>query len=118
MILAKPQVQNFDSLNLVQLLDEVVFLMEPEAFRQGVKLEKSYQSLFIPIIGEKYQLKQVFINLIKNAVEALNTRQNGEVAISCEQLKNESVVTVSDNGYGLPKEILDKIGEPFYTTKE
>jgi PAS domain S-box-containing protein len=118
MILAKPQVQNFVRLNIVQLLDEVVFLMEPEAFRQGVKIAKGYESLFEPIYGEKYQLKQVFINLIKNSMDALSGWPNGEISITCKQLDDKTVVTISDNGCGIPKEILDKIGEPFYTTKE
>ncbi|MDP4103433.1 MAG: ATP-binding protein [Bacillota bacterium] len=118
MILAKPQVHNFVRLNIVQLLDEVVFLMEPEAFRQGVKIAKHYESPFMPIFGEKYQLKQVFINLIKNAMDALNRGPNGEISIKCKQSGNETIVSVSDNGCGIPKEVLDKIGEPFYTTKE
>jgi PAS domain S-box-containing protein len=118
MILAKPQVQNFTRLNIVQLLDEVLFLMEPEAFRQGVKIAKDYESSFIPIYGEKYQLKQVFINLIKNAMDALNGWPNGKIIVHCQQSGEETIVSVSDNGCGIPEEILEKIGEPFYTTKE
>jgi PAS domain S-box-containing protein len=118
MILAKPQVHDFARLNIVQLLDEVVFLMEPEAFRKGVKIAKYYESPFVPIFGEKYQLKQVFINLIKNAMDALNRGPNGEISIKCKQSGNETIVSVSDNGCGIPKHVLDKIGEPFYTTKE
>ncbi|MCQ6279027.1 ATP-binding protein [Bacillus sp. EB600] len=118
MILAKPQVQNFSELNVIQLLNEVVFLLEPEAFRQGIKVTKKFESQFAPVYGEKYQLKQVFINLIKNALDALNGRSNEEITIKCELLTTETIVTISDNGCGIPKEILDKIGEPFYTTKE
>jgi two-component system sporulation sensor kinase A len=117
MILAKPQVQNFDKLNIAQVLDEVVFLMEPEAFRQGIKIAKYYQTC-LPVFGEKYQLKQVIINLIKNAMDALNGWPNGEITVKCKQLPKETVVTIADNGCGIPKEVLDKIGEPFYTTKE
>jgi signal transduction histidine kinase len=72
----------------------------------------------VPIFGEKYQLKQVFINLIKNAMDALNRGPNGEISIKCKQSGNETIVSVSDNGCGIPKHVLDKIGEPFYTTKE
>lgn len=118
MILAKPQAQNFNKLNVTQLLDEVVFLMDSEAFRHGVKIVKNYQSQFFPIFGERYQLKQVFINLIKNAIDALYDRPNGEIAIQCEQSAAEAIVRISDNGCGIPKDTLDKIGEPFYTTKE
>jgi two-component system sporulation sensor kinase A len=118
MILAKPQVQNFDSLNIVQLLDEVAFLLEPEAFRQGIKISKDYQSACIPVFGEKYQLKQVFINLIKNGMDALKGCPNGEISIKSEQVNDQTIVAISDNGCGIPKEVLDKMGEPFYTTKE
>lgn len=118
MMLAKPKAQNFNRLNIIQLLDEVIFLMEPEAFRQGIKVIKNYWLSFIPIIGEKYQLKQVFINLIKNAMDALSGMKNGEITVSCQQAMDQVIVMVSDNGCGIPKEILGKIGEPFYTTKE
>jgi PAS domain S-box-containing protein len=118
MILAKPHVQNFVRLNIVQLLDEVLFLMEPEAFRQGVKIAKNHESSFVPIYGEKYQLKQVFINLIKNAMDALNGWPNGTIMVQCQQCGDQTIVSVSDNGCGIPEETLKKIGEPFYTTKE
>ncbi len=118
MILAKPQAQYFQHLNLAQILNEVSFLLEPEAFKQGVKLIKNYHEAFVPVYGEKYQLKQVFINLIKNAMEAVEGRPDGRVVFDCKKKGSEVVVIIRDNGCGMPKEILEKIGEPFYTTKE
>jgi PAS domain S-box-containing protein len=118
MILAKPQAKYFNHLNLIQILDEAVFLLEPEAFKQGVKLFKNYHDSYLPVYGEKVQLKQVFINLIKNAMEAVEGQPEGRVFIDCGQKGSEVIVTIRDNGYGMPKEILEKIGEPFYTTKE
>lgn len=118
MILAKPQAQNFISLNMIQLLDEVVFLLEPEAFRQGVKIIKNYHDDHVPGYGEKYQLKQVLINLIKNAMDAIDGQPEGIVSIECINNEDGTLVTISDNGNGIPKEVLDKMGEPFFTTKE
>lgn len=118
MILAKPQEQQFVNLNMIQLLDEVVFLLEPEAFRQGIKMVKNYREEKVPVFGEKYQLKQVLINLIKNAIDALDGHPEGKIAIDCVHDVAQVSVKITDNGSGIPKEILEKLGEPFYTTKE
>jgi PAS domain S-box-containing protein len=118
MILAKPQAKNFNTLNLIQILDEVVFLLEPEAFKLGVKVLKNYDDMNISVYAEKVQLKQVFINLIKNAIEAVEDQPDGRVSIECRKTDSEVIVTIKDNGCGMPEEILGKIGEPFYTTKE
>lgn len=118
MILAKPQVQQFESLDMVHLLDDVVFFLEPEAFRNGVILLKDYGNNPIHVYGDKYQLKQVLINLIKNSIDATQGFLTGEIVLECSQTDLETVVKISDNGCGIPTEFLEKIGEPFYTTKE
>ncbi|WML45949.1 ATP-binding protein [Neobacillus sp. PS3-40] len=118
MILAKPQVMQFEKHDLIKLLNEVVFLLEAEAFSYGVRMIKKYQSSKVWIYGERHQLKQVFINLMKNALDAMREQSYGKLIIECEQTDSLNLVKISDNGIGIPEEILGKIGEPFYTTKE
>lgn len=73
----------------------------------------------ITINADRGQIEQVLINLIKNAWEASSERENPEVKV--EISKNEyqrPVITVSDNGYGISEEQLDKIFIPFFSTKK
>jgi len=73
------------------------------------------------IQADPEQLKEAFVNLIVNACEALQT--GGEVVIhenvsSGNSLLKEIVITISDNGPGIPEEVLDEVLQPFFTTKE
>jgi PAS domain S-box-containing protein len=118
MILAKPQVTQFEINDIISLLNEVVFLLEPEAFSFGVRILKNYQCNQAFVYGEKHQLKQVFMNLMKNAIDAMQEQSYGKLVIECEQTDSDIIVKITDDGCGIPKELLKKIGEPFYTTKE
>jgi two-component system sporulation sensor kinase A len=118
MVLAKPQVIQFEKNDIISLLNEVVFLLEPEAYSCGVRILNNCQSNQAFVYGEKHQLKQVFMNLMKNAIDAMYEQSYGKLVIECDQTDSEIVVKISDNGCGIPKEYLKNIGEPFYTTKE
>ena len=69
------------------------------------------------IMGNKNQIKQVFINLIKNSIEAIG--RNGVIQIElCKSKDEKSIsITIKDNGCGIPSHVLERIFEPFYTTK-
>jgi PAS domain S-box-containing protein len=118
MILAKPQAVQFESNDLISLLNEVTFLLEPEAATNMVRIIKNYQCSQAFVYGEKHQLKQVFINLMKNAIDAMQELPYGKLTIKCEQTESENIVKIMDNGCGIPSQFLANIGEPFYTTKE
>ncbi|MDH5397348.1 MAG: sensor histidine kinase, partial [Cyclobacteriaceae bacterium] len=63
-------------------------------------------------------LEQVFINLIKNAREALVGTSNGVITILAEKTENKILVTITDNGPGMDQQTLDNIFIPFYTSKK
>jgi signal transduction histidine kinase len=69
-----------------------------------------------PLSADPDQLEQVFINLFQNAVEAMEGR--GELRVAVRALDHMVRVAVADTGRGMPKEALDKVFEPFYTTKD
>ncbi len=69
-----------------------------------------------PMVGEENRLKQSFLNLMLNAVESLNG--SGEVRVSLERDNYHYLVTVRDNGRGIPPDKLDSVFEPFFTTRE
>lgn len=64
------------------------------------------------------QIEMVLLNLIKNATQAINHRESGEIKIRATHVNNRKLITVSDNGEGIVPEALEKIFIPFYTTKK
>jgi two-component system, sporulation sensor kinase E len=117
LLLAKPQVLQFTKADLQKLLNDVISLLSTEASLYNVQIESIFPKNNLFIECEPNQLKQLFINLIKNSIEA--TATGGTVSINLDQLDNDRVlITVKDNGCGISKERLDKIGEPFYSSKE
>ena len=63
-------------------------------------------------------IEQVLINLLKNAVEACQERSYPEVRVNAFRREGVPVITVSDNGYGIVPEAMDKVFVPFFTTKQ
>ena len=116
LMLAKPQESKFKKENINNILNEITTLLETEANLKNVLIEKKLSSTIPEINCDQNQLKQVFINFIKNAIEAMP--KGGVVSVTTKEVENEIEVTVKDNGIGIPKKILEKIGQPFVTTKK
>lgn len=118
LLLAKPRKLDFRELEISMVLKKVITLMEAQANLYGVTI-KYHQSEDIPtcfIHGEENKLKQVFINLLKNAIEAM--QEGGEITISLQQIENDVEIKIVDGGSGISPELLTKVGKPFFTTKE
>ncbi|WP_254854030.1 PAS domain S-box protein [Halobacillus salinus] len=94
----------------------VTRLLEPEADEKNVQLIYNPKSLNDTISTEPKRLNQILINLVKNAIDAVD--HGGIVSIVAELSSNDLTLSVSDNGPGLSAQELAKIGEPFFTTKE
>lgn len=69
------------------------------------------------VLGNKLKLHQVLINLIMNAVHAVGQRIDGRVKVGLDRSDEAAIITVSDNGAGIPVEIQERMWEPFFTTK-
>lgn len=83
--------------------------------KQGIEIEKEFQELN-PIFCYEDELVQVWMNLITNAIHAMNN--NGKLSIRIYEENQFQIVSIKDTGCGIPKEIQEKIFEPFFTTKE
>jgi len=70
------------------------------------------------IDGDYERLKQVFINIVKNSIEAIDPKEDSYIEINTEIKKNKIHIIIEDNGEGISADLLDKIKEPFYTTKK
>jgi PAS domain S-box-containing protein len=116
LILAKPQQVSFSRRNVNTILEDVLSLLETQANMNNVKIDFS-ASEEISIDCSENQLKQLFINIVKNAIEA--SCENGKVIVSLNKRDHEEIsIIVEDKGVGLSEDFLTRIGEPFYSSKE
>ncbi len=90
-------------------------LIAKNALKHKVRIIKQYGEVD-EITCSPSQINQVFLNLITNAAQAL--KDQGDIAISTTQDDEAVRVTISDNGCGIPEDILEKIRDPFFTTKQ
>lgn len=117
LLLAKPQVTKIHKKDFRELLQKIVKLVDTQAVLNKVQITTRFQS-DIPLIEcDENQIKQVFINIVQNAVDAMP--DGGEINISVKMADwNKVLVRINDQGCGIPEERIAKLGEPFYTTKE
>ncbi|WP_425060377.1 sensor histidine kinase [Sporomusa carbonis] len=106
----------FEKVNICKLLNDIAVLMEGQLHSKSVALTLQLPEVGCYTYGDIAQLKQVFINLLKNAVEAVP--HGGNITMAVGKYQGMMVVRVEDNGNGIPPEIIDKLGTPFFTTKE
>ncbi|WP_338789246.1 PAS domain S-box protein [Metabacillus sp. FJAT-53654] len=116
LVLAKPQAHHFHNERVEKILDDVVTLLSSQALMNNVEVKVHLEDLpQIKCIAS--QLKQVFINLIKNSIEAMP--DGGEITIMAKKHTSTTIfIQFADQGSGISEELLAKIGTPFYTTKE
>jgi PAS domain S-box-containing protein len=117
LLLAKPQVIKYTKVELQKLLNDVISLLSTEATLYNVEIDASFPETNLVIDCEPNQLKQMLINIIKNSIEA--TSVGGMISIVLKQTGEDHIaIIVKDNGCGISKERLARIGEPFYSSKE
>ncbi|MFS0553765.1 PAS domain S-box protein [Brevibacillus sp. 179-C9.3 HS] len=117
LILAKPQNLHVKPILLHPLLENVVKLLDSEATFNNVAIHTRFCVTPIVINGEENHLKQVFINILKNSLDAISA--NGDIRIETTCISdNQVLIRFTDNGCGISQDLLPRLGEPFYTTKE
>ena len=102
-------------LDINLLLEDVVNQFEPVLKDKDIKFIYNICQDEVFIEGDYNRLNQVLINMIKNSIEAIENR--GVIKINFEMDKNFKII-IEDNGIGIPEDELEKIKEPFYTTKK
>ncbi len=120
--------QKIGACNIHSILDRVLLLNEESARNSGVVLTRLYDPSLPDVIGDRDQLVQVFLNIIKNAVEAMGAGGKLTVITRMSDLftsvqadgkkQRLMVVKVSDTGPGIKQEHLNDIFTPFFTTKD
>lgn len=108
-----------ESLDLQDVLEQTLSLLDSELKKRSIEVVKEYHLADPCIYGDGAQLKQVFLNILLNSIQAME--KIGEIRITTALASNrQGFVTIlfSDTGPGIPDSVLPRVFDPFYTTKE
>lgn len=115
LVLGKPLSVEIQMCDAGKLLRDVCILLQSQAVMKRIEIKYDVEENCVIRCNEG-QMKQVFINIIKNAIEAMN--DGGVIYTSVRAQDGQIVMAVQDEGKGIPESVMEKIGEPFYSTKE
>jgi signal transduction histidine kinase len=119
---------NPESVDVKELLNESIYLLQPRLREKKIEIIKEIPEVDLTILGDRRQLEQVLINIFNNAIDSITT--NGKIIVELKemnilqkkilhnQLTESVIISIADNGTGISKENIDKIFNPFYSTKE
>jgi signal transduction histidine kinase len=113
-ILSNTDIQETERVNLIYCIESALLSIPSNLYKQ-IEIERNYID-DIDIIGNKQLLKQVFINLILNSIDAMEKK--GNIKIEIKKFDRYAVILICDSGKGIPLDIQNKIFDPFFTTKE
>ena len=108
---------NCEEMDLSYLFEDIEQLLTP-LFKSNKSKLIIEQTEEIYLEGDYNKLKQVFINLLKNTIEAKKEKEQLEVVVKIKKTKNNIKITVKDNGIGMSESTLSKVSEVFFTTKQ
>lgn len=104
---------------LAQLLDDIYHLLAPSVEQKEITMSIQVQPEELSLDIDRHLIEQVLINLIKNAMEALQDISAPAIMIRAyNNARHHTIIEITDNGPGIPQEIQDKIFVPFYTSKK
>ncbi|HSV10859.1 MAG TPA: ATP-binding protein, partial [Hanamia sp.] len=106
----------FAEASINKILDATIELARDRIELNQIKVIKNYDAKLCPISVDIEKIKIAFLNIIVNAVEAMD--QNGILKIYSENQDGHCLVRISDNGRGMTKSELDRLFEPYFTTKQ
>jgi signal transduction histidine kinase/putative methionine-R-sulfoxide reductase with GAF domain len=114
---AKPAPPLFGKAEVIPIFEETLQLLRPQIERQGISVQKNFQSL-PPIPIDSEQMKQTILNLLLNAIQAMP--EGGQLELGGEAPGNDQWIrlTIRDTGIGIPPEDMNKLFNPFFSTKE
>ncbi len=117
MSIAKPKETLFVKKELKSIIKNVIVLLNTQAILHNIQIFIDYPHELNELIirCDEDKMRQVLINLIKNSIEAMP--DGGEIWLKVKQLKKQVIIQIIDQGKGIPKEFLEKIGQAFFTTK-
>ena len=113
----KPLDLSFETHSLQDIMDESISMTLDRINLQKIKLNKHYPDTPLHISANKSKLAIAFTNIIINAIEAMDPGK-GELKITLSTAPGQHLVSIEDNGEGIPSEYMQKLFEPFFTSKK
>ena len=113
--LAKPQTEELSSINLSAEVKNAVSLINSYSNIKGIRIESSIQDQ-LHMNGNRAELKQILVNIMKNGIEAM--KDNGLLTVRLYSNLGEIFIEIIDTGMGMTKEQIHMVGTPFYSTKD
>jgi len=114
--LYRPTEPTMERININDLLHEIYSLTKADCQARNIQLKLDIPEGPLFVEGDRGRLKQVFLNLVKNGIEAM--KQGGNLSLRSTLAEDTVQITISDEGFGIPKSVKEKIFTPFFTTKK
>lgn len=111
----KKQDSKLSEIDLRELLSETLALLKKEIEDKEIRISVEPGRPISNIFSDPYQIRQILINLITNAIHAV--KKNGSITFSFRETSTDVFLEIKDDGVGIPKENIGKIFDPFFTTK-
>lgn len=102
--------------NINEILEDTLGLLVNQSLFQNIKIKKAFYQDLPTIFADATQIKQVFLNIILNAAQAMEGK--GDIAVTTWKDKSDIKIKIRDTGPGIPPEHVGKLFNPFFTTKE
>ncbi|MBW2184338.1 MAG: GAF domain-containing protein [Deltaproteobacteria bacterium] len=117
---ARPSQPNLNKEDLNQIMEKMLLLVASASHEKNLEIVRDFHQSLPPVVLDKEQIKQVFLNILLNAIDA--TSENGTITVETKLVNKNGYqdavkIMVRDTGEGIPKEDLERIFTPFFTTK-
>lgn len=121
---ARPKRQaELELINVPVSIEDAIGVFSCELQARNISVKKNIQETIAPIKADKDYMQQILFNIIKNAAQAIEeahrSKEESVISITAkEEPENKVIIEISDSGVGIPEDGLDRIFEPYYTTKQ
>ena len=112
---SKPKELELKKESITGILDDTLNLLNSNLLKNKIEVIKNYQDKPV-ILVDKNQLKQAFLNIFLNSIQSMT--EGGTLTVSTSTFNRDFLISIEDTGPGIPKENLEHIFDPFYSTKE
>ena len=113
---AKPRSPNLIPCRVEEVVEKNLTFLAPQLDGQGYRIQTRYGNNLPEIVADTAMLYQAFLNILINAMQAMPN--GGEIQVEVDSTDEGVRISFSDNGDGIPDDVLERIWEPFFTTKD
>ena len=113
---ARPKTPNLSPSHVDEVIEKNLNFLDTQLSEKGYRVSKNFENNLPDIMADSAMLYQAFLNILINAMQAMP--EGGEIRVNVRANNNIIIITFDDDGEGIPDDILTRVWEPFFTTKE